>query len=155
MKGKGRKDLDTQLRTSLRGDINAVEKVCVRWAATETTEIEPQQMAQMLADFYSGIEGVCIRIAESTGGALHRNEEGWETDLLDRLALPCPDGRPSVLTPALKRHMLQFHNLRAYLRETPGAVPSAEMLRALLCSMEATLTQFRSSVLRFLERANG
>jgi len=144
--------MDTAVRTTLKADIDAIEKVCVRWAATESHAIEPQEMAQMLADFYSGIEAACVRIVETAEGPLDKGVEGWETDLLDALVREVKGKRPAVLTPALKRYLLQFHNLRSYLRETPGAVPSADMLRALLCSMEATLTQFRSSVLRFLER---
>jgi hypothetical protein len=150
--GKPKRDMDTRLRTSIRSDMDAIEKVCVRWAATDTNEIEPADMAAMLADFYTGIEAICVRIAETADGPIEKDAEGgWETDLLDRLARPVGGGRAAVLTPALKRHLLQFHNLRAYLRETPGATPAGEMLRALLCSMEATLTQFRAAVLRFLE----
>lgn len=144
--------MDTQAKSTVLTELESIEKVCMRWAVTESNAIEPKAMALMLADFYTGIEAVCIRVIEATEGPIDRSEEGWSADLLETLALDVDGKRPALITPALKRHLRQFHNLREYLRETPGSTPASDMLRVLLCSMEATLTQFRSCVLRFLER---
>jgi hypothetical protein len=142
------------MRTHALSDLEKAEKVCMKWAATDSSVIEPAEMARMLSDFYNAIEEACVRIVEQTEGPVDRTQPGWGDDLMERLSADVPDKRPALLTRALKRHLAQFRNLRDYLRETPGVTPAADMLKALICSTEATLTQFRASVLRFLERVS-
>lgn len=144
--------MDTATRTSVLNDLDAIEKICMRWAVTESNSIEPLDMAHMLADFYTGVEAVCLRVVESTEGPIDQTDEDWAPDLLESLPVSVEGKRPELITPSLKRHLSQFLNLREFLREAPEVPPSPEVLKALLCSMEATLTQFRSSVFRFLER---
>ncbi|MEW6750461.1 MAG: hypothetical protein AB1505_05720 [Candidatus Latescibacterota bacterium] len=64
-----------------------------------------------LQQYYTGIEGALLRVAEDLDGSVPSGEE-WHRYLLEQIALDIPQVRPALLTPVLRGHLDALRRFR-------------------------------------------
>ena len=111
-------EVDSEIRR-LSIVVGDIEQALVQFDVAAPTPLELRGLANLLHDFYTGIEKVFKRIAPELNGGLPEGD-AWHRRLLENMALDIPGVRPAVLRSATAASLDEFLRFRHLVRNIYG-----------------------------------
>lgn len=126
MKGTDSTALAARLKAEVDSEIlrlskvvGEIEQALVHFDEVDPTPLELRGLANLLHDFYTGIEKVFKRIAPELNGGLPEGD-AWHRRLLENMAMDISGVRPAVLRQATAASLDEFLRFRHLVRNIYG-----------------------------------
>lgn len=139
-----------QERANIEQLVSETVRVLEETADRELSSLEVRGMADLVHDFYTGIEKTLRRIAPVLNGGLPEGEF-WHRQLLDSMAMDIPDLRPPVLADRTVRDLGEFLRFRHLFRNLYGFELEPDRVRDLASRVEALWKQVEQDLAAFDE----
>jgi len=111
--------------------------------------LEIRGLADLLHDFYTGIEKVFRRIAPELNGGLPEGD-AWHRQLLDNMAMEIPTVRPAVISKTTAASLDEFLRFRHLFRNVYGFELDGERVVRLCAQVPAAWATVREEFRAFL-----
>lgn len=142
--------LAERIRQELSELDQVVERLLEAWQRAQRSgdDFYLDSVALNLHGFYSGIERIFERLAETLDGSLPKGEN-WHQALLVQMSQEVPGVRPAAISQQVSKRLDEYRGFRHVVRNVYTFHFDAAKLEKLVIEAEVTFAQVKAELLAF------